>query len=152
MPEPVRSKILNDILEPRDEEKAFAKERQHTAQAFTLHVEWKDGRRTEGFAWAHYSGYRWADDGDKERLILIFGPRALEIEGLNLGPLIEQIREGKLNLVREMSSSKQTLVGHESADEPIIGTIRSYPDVEQILREIKGDDDDQGRHAKRLQR
>lgn len=152
MHESGRSKMLNKILVPQEEEAAFAKERQHTAQAFTLHVEWKDGRQTEGFAWAYYSGYRWADDGGKERLILIFGPRALEIEGRNLGPLITEIREGKLNLIREMSSSKQALLRAENPDEPVIVAIHSYPDVEKILNEIKGEEDDQGRHARRAQR
>lgn len=144
--------MLNKILEPNEEEKAFAKERQHTAQAFTLHAEWKDGRHAEGFAWAYYSGYRWLDDGGNERVILIFGPRALEIEGRNLGPLVSEIREGKLNLVREMSSSKQSLLRAENPDEPVIVALRSYPDVEKILNEIKGEEDDQTRHVRRAQR
>jgi hypothetical protein len=155
MPEAARSKVLDRILEPREDEKAFTKERQHTAQAFTLHVEWKDGRHTEGFAWAHYTGYRWIDEGSgNERLILIFGPRALEIEGRNLAPLIGEIREGKLNLVREMNSSRQMLLGNANpGDEPIISAIRSYPDVDKILKEIKGEDErDTGKHARRLQR
>ena len=155
MHEATRSKVLDDILQPRQDEKTpFGKERQHTAQAFTLHVEWKDGRHTEGFAWAHYTGYQWLDDSASEKLVLIFGPRALEIEGHNLGVLVEEIREGKLNRVRETSSSKSILLKHSGEpDEPIISAIHSYPKIEEILKEIKGeDDDDKGRHARRLQR
>ncbi len=154
MHEAARSKVLDKILvDTREDGKAYAKERQHTAQAFTLHVEWKDGRRAEGFAWALYTGYLWADDGDAERLILIFGARAIEIEGHNLAPIVGEIREGKLNLIREMNSSNRMLLAHSNpADEPIISAIHSFPGVEQILSDIKGEDDDKGRHARRVQR
>ena len=155
MHEALKSKTLERILDRSGDDKAsFTKERQHTAQAFTLHVEWKDGRRTEGFAWAHYTGYFGQDDGHKENLVLIFGPRAVEIEGHNLGRLVEEIREGKLNLVREMNSSRQSLLGNSNpSGEPIIGTIRSYPDVDEILKDIKGEDSHgKGGHAGRIQR
>lgn len=151
MPEAARSKVLDKILEPREDEKSYAKERQHTAQAFNLHVEWKDGRRAEGFPWALYSGYSWADDADKERLILLFGARAIEIEGHNLAPIVGEIREGKLNLIRELNSSKRTLLTHSNpADEPIISAIHAFPTVNEILCEIKGENDDKGRHARRV--
>lgn len=154
MHEAVKPRAVERILGERgDEEKAFTKERQHTAQAFTLHVEWKDGRRTEGFAWAHYLGYRWNDNGDKETLVLIFGPRAVEIEGHNLGKLVEEIREGKLSSVREMNSSRQMLLSQSNpAEEPVIQAIRSYPDMDEILKELKGESDDKAGHARRVQR
>src|ERR1035438_621199 len=84
MPE-TKSRFLNRIIDEKgaDEATPFTKERQHTAQAFNLHVERKDGRRTEGFAWSHYAGYQWTDDGHHERLVVIFGARAVEIEGHN---------------------------------------------------------------------
>jgi hypothetical protein len=59
MPES-QSRFLKQIIGPAErfgeEPKAFTSERQHAAQTFTLHVEWTDGRHTEGFAWAYYSG------------------------------------------------------------------------------------------------
>lgn len=157
MPEAIKSRTLDRILDRNsgndDEEKAFGKERQHTAQAFTLHVEWKDGRRSEGFAWAHYLGYRWADDGHNERLILIFGERALEIEGHNLGALVSEIREGKLNNIWEMPSQQVTLFQANHSDQPVISSIQSSPDVEDILKQIKGENDhDKTGHARRAQR
>ena len=57
----------------------------------------KTGARAEGFAWSHYAGYQWTDEGERERLVVIFGGRAVEIEGHNLGVLITEIREGQLN-------------------------------------------------------
>jgi len=154
MPEAVKSRALERILERGEEDKSFTKERQHTAQAFTLHVEWKDGRRTEGFAWAHFLGYRWVDNGDSERLILIFGDRAVEIDGHNLRALADEVRECKLNSIREMPTARQMLLRNGNPDgEPIISAIRSYPDVEEMLKEIKGEDDhDKAGHARRVQR
>jgi hypothetical protein len=145
-----KSKFLNRIIDEKstgNEGAAFTKERQHTAQAFNLHVERKDGRRTEGFAWSHYMGYQWTDDGHHERLVVIFGSRAVEIEGHNLGVLVTEIREGQLNSIRELASRQATLLEHEKPDGgPIISSVKSYPDFEQILKDIKGEDDDKPEH------
>ena len=156
MPEP-QSRFLKEIIRPSEalsgEPKAYTSERQHTAQAFTLHVEWKDGRHTEGFAWAHYSGYRWLDIGECEKLLLIFGPRALEIEGHNLGVLVTEIRDGQLNSIREIPTAQQKLLGQSNEEnQPIISAVRAYPDIEEILKQIKGDSDDQNGFARRLER
>ena len=152
MPE-TKSRFLNRIIDEKgaDEAAPFTKERQHTAQAFNLHVERKDGRRTEGFAWSHYAGYQWTDEGERERLVVIFGARAVEIEGHNLGVLVTEIREGQLNSIRELASRQATLLEHEKPDGgPIISSVKSYPDFEQILKDIKGDDDDKSEHVKRF--
>ena len=155
----VKSKSLRRILDEKgpgsEEGKSFTSERQHTAQAFNLHVERRDGRHAEGFAWSHYVGYQWTDEGDKERLIIVFGARAIEIEGHKLGILTNQIREGQLNGIRELVSRQATLLEHDNPDEqPVIVSVKSYPGFEDILREIKGEakgeDDDQHRHVKRV--
>lgn len=153
MPEVVKTRTVDRILGRSEEDQDFTKERQHAGQAFTFHVEWKDGRQAEGFAWAHYMGYRWADDGATEKLTLLFGPRAVEIEGHNLGGLVREIREGRLNSVREMSSGRQTLLSHSNPEEePVIKAIRSCPDIDEIMKELKGENDDHGKHARRVQR
>jgi hypothetical protein len=154
MPE-TKSKFLDKILDPKSDgprdSQSFTKERQHTAQAFNLHVERRDGRRAEGFAWSHYVGYQWTDEGNRERLIVIFGERAIEIEGHRLGILTDQIREGQLNGIRELVSRQATLLEHDNPDDqPVIVSVKSYPDFEDILREIKGEDDDEHRHVKRV--
>src|ERR1039457_2841347 len=135
MPE-TKSRFLNRIIDEKgaDEAAPFTKERQHTAQAFNLHVERKDGRRTEGFAWSHYAGYQWTDEGSVERLVVLFGDRAVEIEGQNLGVLVNDIREGQLNKVRELTSGQKTLLEQAAAeDEPIIASVRTFPDFEEVL-------------------
>src|ERR1039458_8148393 len=151
----VKSKSLRRILDEKgpgsEEGKSFTSERQHTAQAFNLHVERRDGRHAEGFAWSHYVGYQWTDEGDKERLIVIFGARAIEIEGHHLNILTSQIREGQLSGIRELVSRQATLLEHDNpTEQPIIASVRSYPDFEEILREIKGEDDDKQQHTKRF--
>src|ERR1017187_9753900 len=102
MPEQ-KSRFLDKILDAKgagaEAEASFTSERQHTAQAFNLHVERRDGRRAEGFAWSHYAGYQWTDEGEFERLVVIFGERAVEIKGHNLGVLVGEIREGQLNSI-----------------------------------------------------
>ena len=48
--------LKNTVRGDADSERSFTAERQLTAQAFNLHVEYRDGRRSEGFAWSHYGG------------------------------------------------------------------------------------------------
>jgi len=73
----IKSRTLQRILEQNtpDEGKPFTSERQHAAQAFNLHVERRDGRRSEGFAWSYYSNYQWTDKGSHEHLVVLFGMR-----------------------------------------------------------------------------
>jgi hypothetical protein len=156
MPE-TRSKFLKDLIDrqapPADEPKSFTSERQHTAQAFNLHIEKRDGRCAEGFAWSHYSNYKWTDEGTHERLVVLFGPRAVEIEGRNLGVLVAEIRDGQLNSIRELASGQKMLLEKANPDnEPIITSVKSYPDFEEILKAIKGEDERETRHTKRLER
>jgi hypothetical protein len=149
MPEP-KTDFAHRLLEKREGEgKSFTSERQQTAQAFNLHVELRDGRRAEGFAWAHYAGYRWDDEGEHEKLILLFGTRALEIEGHNLMVLVEDIRECQLNGIKEMVSAQAELKHANASEDPVISNIRMYPDFDDLLKEIKGDDRETG-HAGRV--
>jgi hypothetical protein len=123
-----------------DDAKSFTSERQHAAQSFNLHIEHKDGRRAEGFAWSHYAGYQWTDEGSHERLVVVFGMRAVEIKGHNLGPLITEIREGQLNGIKELASGQARLLEHANPDnQPVITAVKTYPDFEEVLKEIKGD-------------
>jgi len=154
MPE-TKSRFLNKILDNKslepDEEKAFTAERQHTAQAFNLHIERRDGRQTEGFAWSHYVGYQWTDKGEHEKLVVVFGMRAVEIEGHNLGVLVAEIREGHLNGVRELASGQAQLLQQMNPDnQPVISSVKTYPDFEDILKGIKGEDEHEAGHAGRI--
>ena len=136
-----------------DAAKSYTSERQHAAQAFNLHVERRDGRRTEGFAWSHYAGYQWTDEGSHERLVGVFGMRAVEIEGHHLGALVSEIREGQLNGIRELAGGKAMLLAQANPDnDPVITSVKSYPEFEEILKGIKGEDERETGHAGRLRR
>lgn len=147
-------KMMNDKSDQPEDSSSYASERQLSAQAFSLHVEWLDGRRSQGFAWSHYAGYEWEDEGSEERLTILFGPRAVEITGKNLGVLIDDIREGKLNRIRELPGARRKQLEHGNPDdEPVVRAIQVYPDFRAMLEEIKGEYDEQHtRSARRAQR
>jgi|HubBroStandDraft_4_1064222.scaffolds.fasta_scaffold877054_1 hypothetical protein len=134
-----------------DTEKAAIKERQHAAQAFGLRVKFKDGRHTQGFAWSHYAGYEWADEGDQEKLTLLFGARALTIEGFNLSVLIRSIDEGQLKGIKELNHAQAEVMRIENSEnEPIIIRVVSDPPFQEIVKEIKGEEEDEVGHARKL--
>lgn len=157
MPE-AKSSFLDKILEnrttvERDELTSFTSERQHSAQSFNLHVERKEGRRAEGFAWSHYETYQWTDEGNQERLVVVFGRRAVEILGHNLGVLVTEIREGQLNSVRELAGGQSMQLSQANPDnQPIITAVKSYPEFEDILKAIKGEDERETRFTRKLER
>jgi hypothetical protein len=145
-----RSRFLKEIIgEGEAEPKTFTSERQQTAQAFNLHVDRRDGRHSEGFAWSHYVGYQWTDEGDHETLVVLFGTRAVEIEGHNLSTLVNEIREGQLNGIKELVTAQAALKQANADTGAIISSIKTYPDFEDLLKEIKGDDREAG-HAGRV--
>jgi len=154
MPEK-KTRFLDTILDAKTaaagDGRSFTSERQHTAQAFNLHVERRDGRRAEGFAWSHYAGYQWTDEGSHERLVVVFGMRAVEVEGHNLGVLVNEIREGQLNSIREMTTG-QALLQEATNTEPVISSVKMYPDFDEILRDLKGEDEHETRHTRRIER
>src|SRR5580692_1605259 len=125
-------KFMNDKSDLAEDTPSYGSERQLTSQAFNLHVEQKDGRRAEGFGWSHYVGYEWADEGAQERLTVVFGNRVIEIEGTNLGVLVDDIREGKLNRIRELATARGKQLEDENPEnEPIIKAVKVYPDFKE---------------------
>ena len=128
---------------PEDPERSFTSERQLTAQALSLHVESRDGRNADGFPWSHYAGYRWNDLGSHERLVVLFDSRVVEIDGHNLLVLVSKIREGQLNGIRELSGAQALSLQQANPDnQPIITAVRSYPDFEELMKELKGEKDE----------
>jgi hypothetical protein len=153
MPE-AKPRFLNKFIDPKgeDETKAFSTERQLTAQAFNLHVERRDGRYAEGFGWSHYVNYRWMDSGEQESLVVIFSARAVEILGHNLGVLVDEIRKGQLNGIHELATAKVALMQSSGDTGPVIASVKTYPDFEEILKELKGEEERENRHTKRIER
>jgi hypothetical protein len=67
--------------------------------------------------------------------------------------LVDSIRDGQLNGIRELSGSQVALLRQANPDnEPIIESVKCYPEFDEILKEIKGENDDKGRFARRIER
>jgi hypothetical protein len=153
MHEAVKPRALERILGRDEDTKSYASERQLTAQAFALHVDFKDGRESENVSWSHFRRARWKDDGEIERLLVLFTEDILVIEGFNLKLLEDEMRECKLNRISEMSWQEAALKKASGTTEPIISAISLYPDLEEILMEIKGESShDKSSHFGRTQR
>jgi hypothetical protein len=140
---PEQSKFLQRIVSDKEDSRGFTAERQLTEQAFDLDVETRDGLQSEGFPWSHYSGRWWSGRQDLERLVIFFGERAVDIRGLNLKPVIEQIREGRLRGVKEMLTARAELMRAEGSTEAIISSVKCR-DAEEVFKEIYGDQHDTG--------
>jgi hypothetical protein len=153
MPE-TRSRVVHKILEQSGEAaKSYTKERQLSAQALSLQVEHRDGLSAEGFSWSYYKGHRWKNESGRETLVVWFDDRVIEVEGRNLKPLVDSIRDGQLNGIRELSGSQAALLRQSNPDdEPIIENVRCYPEFDELLKEIKGENDDKARFTRRIER
>ena len=145
-------KLLNEKGDLPEDQPPYTSERQLAAQAFSFHVEKRDGRHSEAFPWAHYAGCLWKDEGSHERLVILFGSRAVEIEGHNLKVLENEVRSGQLNGVREMVTAQAAAKTANADADPVIREVRMYPDFEEILKEIKGEQRSETRFTERLER
>jgi len=137
-----KSAFLNKILEAKDADpdaaKSYSSERQHTAQAFSLQADYRDGMASEGVAWSQFARYRWADLGEHERLRAVFGPLcAIEILGHNLAVVQEEIREGKLNRIREMTTGERKAALQDGSKEPIILSVAFYPEFDKFFESVR---------------
>jgi hypothetical protein len=127
------------------------KERQHV-QAFSLRVDSRDGRAVEGFAWAHYSGYRLVDNEDgSETLALAFGQRAVVVHGYNLRIILREIDEGRRRRIKPKPEAEIKLALHSGEKEKeLISRVECLPAFDKILSEIKGEEDnDKHSHTRR---
>ncbi len=127
--------------EPADEmdevAKSFTEERQPTAQAHNLHVDFRDGLSSEGVAWSHYARYRWRDEGEHESLRIIFGGAgALEVTGFNLKVLVDKMRQGRLSSIRELVTG-QAKLAVAGGSEPVVMGVKTYPDFDTLFEAIK---------------
>jgi hypothetical protein len=143
---------VNKLPRGKDEPRAAAVgERQPTAQAFTLTVAFKDGRRARGFAMSHYSDYEWTDEGEAEKLVILFGDRALTVEGELLEGVVSLLQEGRLTHLQEMTHREvQSLKQHNPDRKPIVTRATVEPDLQLILGAIRGEEGDETRYPRRV--
>jgi hypothetical protein len=126
-------------------------ERQPSTQSFSVQVAFKDGRRARGFAMSHYSDYEWTDEGEAERLVILFGMRAVTLEGELLDSVVTLLQEGRLTHIQEMTHREVEELKHHNPDRrPIIARVTVEPDLQSILSAIRGEEDDDTRYPRRV--
>ena len=79
----------------------------------------------------------------------MFGARAVEIDGHNLGVLVDEIREGKLNGIKELSGAQALSLQQANwiTSRSLRPCVR-FPDFDELINELRGGDDDhETRHA-----
>jgi hypothetical protein len=132
--------------------------RRHTsagtgAQAFSLRADFKDGRKKRGTAWSHFSDYEWSDEGDKEKLVILFGTRVVTIEGFNLMVLVREIDEGRLKTFEELVSSEALRLQAAPDAGAVVVSVYVFPKFEDLVKEIKGETEEhETGHAGRIRR
>lgn len=63
------------------------------------------------------------------------------------------IRDGQLNSVRELATVQQKLLRQSNKEnQPVISAVKSYPDNEEILKEINGEENDKTGFTRRINR
>jgi hypothetical protein len=127
-----------------DPQKAYTKEWQPAAQAFSLRLWFKDGHHCESLPWTLYSGDEWqgSNSDEAERLSLIFGTRIVTVEGYDLRRLVEQIDQGRLKSIREHDSKEVAFIRAEKPADPVdikaaIERIEVEPPFEEFARSMK---------------
>lgn len=151
--ESMMARTARNVTDPRKEqdgEGSITRERQTNAEAFSLEVKFKDGRRKQTFPWALYSGHEWTDEDGMECLTVLFGLRVLILKGHNFESLNRDLTMGKLTSIRQHNSHQVQLLKHENTeDAPVIVEIEAYPSYRQLIAEMKGDDEhDTGKSGK----
>jgi hypothetical protein len=113
-------------------------------QAFNLRVDLKDGRKKRGFSWSQYTDYQWSDEGDSEVLIILFGLRIVTVRGFHLDSLAREIDEGKLKTFEELMATEVRELQSNPDDDPVVTAVEFYPPFEDIIKTLKGEEDEAG--------
>jgi hypothetical protein len=138
------------IEQREDDEESTTRERQGNAEAFSLEVKFKDGRRKQAFPWHLYAGHEWTDEDGMECLTVLFGLRVLIVRGYNFASLHRDMTLGKVTSIRQHNSHQVQLLTNENAENiPVIVEIEAFPNYRRLVADIKGEDEhDTGRSGK----
>jgi hypothetical protein len=137
--------------DPEEPRSAVAGERQPMAESHTVTAIFKEGRRRRGFAMAHYSDYEWTEAGNGERLVVLFGNRALTIEGELLDGVILLLETGRLTHVQELTQREvESLRRDNPGRKPIVTRLTVEPELQDMLSAIKGEEADENRYPRRV--
>jgi hypothetical protein len=134
---------------PHEEDEGLTREHQTNAQAFSLSIVPKDRRRGQTFPWSMYGGHGWMDDGDFEIIGVLFGDGGCIVRGYRLAALNRDLNLGKRASIREHTKAQVESMLAVEGDEPIIVSVETFPAFADLLSAIRGEDEDETRHARR---
>ncbi len=143
---------------PEDVPEGFVKERQASGQAGLLCLRFRGGRDEETVPWSLFARAKWHDDGNAERLSLLFSNCLVTVEGEHLRSIRLAHEEGQLKSLEEHNERDVELLRSENADvrpdhkKPIIRSIRVEPSFEQTVSAMKGQDAHETRFTRKLER
>jgi len=141
-----RFAVRNGAADNDDLPEGMVREHQSNAQAFALTLICKDQRRRPTLPWAMYAGHEWTDDGDMERIVAFFGERGCVIKGFRFQMLDREMSMGKRASIREHTKAQvESMLGGEG-DEPIIVSIEVFPETQELMAMLKGENDDDKHH------
>lgn len=84
---------------------------------------------------------------------MLFGEKILTVQGHNLKVLYRLIDEGKLkSFEEELNARVIQLRDNPPENEALVTSIEIYPDFEQLKQQIRGEDNDQARFTRRINR
>jgi hypothetical protein len=130
-----------------DDADGITREHQANVQAFALSVVFKDHRKRQTFAWSMYSGHEWTDDGTIETIVVLFGERGCKVRGYRLAALDRELSLGKRAAIREHTRAQAESLLVAEGEEPIIISIETFPEFDEMLAHIRGESHDNG-HAR----
>ena len=150
------AKLFSDA-EAQEGSNTHSFERGFAAQATNLRLWDKSGRLAAGLSWSSYVTDQWDDRGGAEQLTLVFVSRYVVLWGHHLLALVRQIDEGRLKSITEVDALRaQELVAEnasirEAAKKiPIVTGFEIKPDIETLVSELKGEEDDETRYPRRV--
>ena len=144
---------MPDVVKGPSHERAFA------AQATNLRIWDKTGRLAAGLAWSSYVTDEWDDGGGTgvEKLTLVFVSRYVVLYGKHLLSLVRLIDEGRLKNITEVDGLRAQEIAAENASirdeakkEAIIARFEIGPGIQDLVSALKGDDEDETRHVRRV--
>ena len=151
------AKLFAEAETPPDAAKGPMQERGFAAQATNLRIWNKDGRLAAGLSWASYVTDEWEDEGTAEKLTLVFASRYVLLYGHHLLGLVRQIDEGRLRSVVEVDglraqelAAENAGIRDESKKTSIVVRVEVGPQIDELVSDLKGEEDDETRYPRRV--
>lgn len=122
--------LINKAL--REPRKGMESGRQQTYRAYALQVKFKDGRRSEGFAWAWFNFYQFETSPEEDVLTLLFTHRAVILKGFFLHLLLPKIEDENLHTLQELTDREAFMQVKENERVPVDQQLPAITSAETV--------------------